>query len=162
MFNPCSVAPRSNMARLKESQKVDQATRERLLRMVGAHEVRTLFGIVAQKLMNPTERHGEPSALDRGRGTYSGPYKLRLPSITAICFSFTACGTCCGFGAQHDERFRRWIVSETDSYPGYYLTHICNSLAIRILYNYVYFNQTTEAQSNIRCAISALPYSRGY
>lgn len=34
-----SVQPRSNMAHLKDNQKLDQATRDRLARMIGAHEV---------------------------------------------------------------------------------------------------------------------------
>ncbi|EKM57676.1 uncharacterized protein PHACADRAFT_138913 [Phanerochaete carnosa HHB-10118-sp] len=91
-----NVQPRSNMARLKDNQKLDQATRDRLARMIGAHE-------------NGMEN------LPLWIGAVLAGYTAGIPHSTLNTFAV-----------------------------GY--------VGLRLLYNFIYINQTTEAVGNLRWA----------
>ncbi|GJE85339.1 MAPEG family protein [Phanerochaete sordida] len=89
-----NVLPRANMARLKDNQKLDQATRDRLARMIGAHE-------------NGMEN------LPLWIGAVLAGYIAGLPHSTLNTFAL-----------------------------GY--------VGLRVLYNFIYINHTSEAVSNLR------------
>ena len=79
MFVVRSVQPRGNVELVKETQQLDEPTRNRLLRMYGAHQVSATWPqeqmiLTTDKLCNGAERHGEPSPLDR-RGRELAPMK---------------------------------------------------------------------------------------
>ncbi|EKM57678.1 uncharacterized protein PHACADRAFT_206558 [Phanerochaete carnosa HHB-10118-sp] len=116
-----NVQPRSNMARLKDNQKLDQATRDRLARMIGAHEV-----------------NGSPRALLHTQ--YVSLTQVPSPSLAR---------------QNGMESLPLWIgavlAGYTTSIPHSTLnTFAVGYVGLRLLYNFIYINQTTEAVGNLR------------